>query len=454
MMHRFTSRRGTRTLRLGMALLAMGMAGAVGSGRVAAQAPQTDLALTIDQRTQSPIVTGATVKYDIEISNPTLANAPTTIVRITMPQGLSNITATPQTGSGFSCSVSGLTIDCTAATVPAGANREIRVEARTPAKIVGDSQTFAITAQIDPFDTIREVSEKNNVSTVLTVVETRPDLDPDLSTVPLLVSEGREITYPVIVRNAGNRVAAGVVVRATLPEDVSFVRFERGDFAACERSGRNITCAGAVIPVGSAGAFRVVASVPSSLGDDSILFEVAVDPNNAILERSETNNTAFALTTVVGRPDLTVSASSDGWSPPVVFGGPFELPKVPVHGTSLFITVNNIGGGDAPATKVRFDLDGALQERVLCNDGLRMEEGSCVLAPLGSAASCSQSGRTVTCDVPAVPAGSSRTIQVDATREYFGFGYSFSTTVSVDPDRTVTERSELNNNTTVSVEVG
>lgn len=453
MMQRFTSRRGRNAARMGLTVIALGMAGFAGGQPVAAQAPQGDLVLAIDQRTESPIVTNATAKYDIEVSNPTLAGVTGVAVQINLPPQLSMITASPQTGSGFTCSVSGGTVGCTGGSAPAGVTREIRVEARTPATLASDSLTLTITAQVDPFNTVREANENNNTALATTIVETRPDLDPDLSSVPLSVREGLEITYPVIVRNAGNRVATGVVTRATLPAELSFVRVERGDFAACERAGRVITCAGAVIPAGSAGVLRVVASAPGTLGDASVLFEVHADPGNQIRERNETNNTAFALTTVTGRPDLVVGANSDGWSPAQVWK-PWVIQQ-PVHGTTVFISVSNIGGGASPATIVRFQLDSALQEGPLCPGNFLNVDGSCVEGGENyTYPSCDASGGVVTCPVPSIPAGGSVSFQVEARRPYYGFGYDFSSTISVDPDRQITERSELNNSATFTVRVG
>jgi uncharacterized repeat protein (TIGR01451 family) len=262
------------------------------------------------------------------------------------------------------------------------------------------------------------------------------------------VTEGQGLTYPIIVRNAGNRTATGVVARASLPDEVSFVRAERGDFAVCNRAGREVTCTGGTIPAGSAGIFRIVITVPALGGNDSLLFSVEVDPNDAIRERNETNNTAFVLTEVGARPDLTVTATSTPW----FMAAPFGAIRLPTHGTTVRVTVRNTGSSASPATTVRFNLRSPLADAdIKCASGMGTVDGSCVEFP---PAGCNQSGVVVTCTVGSLAPGASATLLASAFHDYIGFGYDFNTTVMVDPSNQVAERDEDNNTVTLNVRVG
>src|SRR5262249_22507813 len=122
---------------------------------------------------------------------------------------------------------------------------------------------------------------------------------------PLVCRGG--LTYTFVVGNSGIQTANGVVVRDPLMPGLIFDSFSAPAFAGgCSVDLQNVvTCTGGTIGPESTTTVTMTLVAPSAVG--TITNIVTVDPNNAIFEADETNNTATALTQVVTGVDLTIS---------------------------------------------------------------------------------------------------------------------------------------------------
>jgi uncharacterized repeat protein (TIGR01451 family) len=126
----------------------------------------------------------------------------------------------------------------------------------------------------------------------------RPDLDVKVkqSSNPLVA--GTQQTYSVKVHNVGAETASSIVVKHSLPADLTFVsnRSDRG--FSCSRAGTALTCSNGTVAVRDSATFTIVMSLPlAAASGHDILFNVTVDPDKSIVESNETNNEGAAATT-------------------------------------------------------------------------------------------------------------------------------------------------------------
>src|SRR5262249_3778884 len=135
--------------------------------------------------------------------------------------------------------------------------------------------------------------------------------------------------------------ASGVTIRDPLMAGLIFDSFSAPAFSGgCAVDGQNVvTCTGGTIGPESTVTVTLTLVAPSVLG--TITNTVTVDPNNAIFEADETNNTATATTQVITGVDLTIHKTD-------------AIDPIATSGTETYtITVNNLGTQDAANVRVR-----------------------------------------------------------------------------------------------------
>jgi uncharacterized repeat protein (TIGR01451 family) len=145
------------------------------------------------------------------------------------------------------------------------------------------------------------------------------------------------LTYTYVVGNSGIGSASNVVVRDPLPPGTIF---DHSTPAICSVNAANVlTCAIASIGPASTATITVVLVAPPGIG--TIANTVTVDPNNAIFEGDETNNTATASTLVSTGIDLIVAKTA-------------KFAEIATSGTQTYtLTIDNIGPQDATGIRVR-----------------------------------------------------------------------------------------------------
>jgi uncharacterized repeat protein (TIGR01451 family) len=175
------------------------------------------------------------------------------------------------------------------------------------------------------------------------------------------------LTYNFVVGNSGIATATGVVVRDPLPDGLIFDTYSTdGGFTCGVGAGNVVTCTGGTVPAESIRnlAFRVVA--PSALG--TITNTAYVDPNNAIFEPDETNNTFVQTTNIVTGVDLVTWKSdckqpdppgddAEG-APTLVCGNANDLgdgyDPIATRGTQTYtVYVDNVGTQDTTNIRLR-----------------------------------------------------------------------------------------------------
>ena len=438
---RRVSFRTVRVLAACVASVAIPLAAHPGS----ASAQLGDFTVAVRQVPDLPIFTGAAVAYVVAVTSAGALASPAA-VRVTLPSEFRDVAATPSAASGFTCTrPSPTVVSCTRGLLAGTA--EVRVTATAPSSIGSDGDNYTVTAHVDPGRAVSEINEQNNAASVTTRVETGPDLDVDLSGSSTTADVGDEITYVLRLLNVGDGGTAVVNLRATLPQQVAFVRFEpvegqQFSFNACARDGQVITCRPGSTAPGQTLAVRIVARVTSSAGDSQILFGATADPSNSIRERNENNNSASVLTTVRAVSDLVISgtvskARVSGASLPL---GGSEVASVAV---TLTLTVRNNGPSSSPPTTVTVNWPAGSQNGVgFCPGGSQLQDGSCIP---GQVTNCFN-----TCSVGTVLPGGSQVVTAVAVVASLPIR-GLSITATVDAAGTVVETNNGNNSVTLNI---
>ena len=173
------------------------------------------------------------------------------------------------------------------------------------------------------------------------------------------------LTYTFVVGNSGTQPVTGVTVRDPLPAGLIFDSYEDVDsagFVCSVDAGNVITCTGGSLPAGPAATARLKFLLVAEPNVGNIANTVYVDPNNAIFEADETNNTFSQPTQVSTGIDLVVWKSDSNPADPPGNGAPSLAPNtmadgfdpVATRGTETYtIYVDNVGAQDATGIRLR-----------------------------------------------------------------------------------------------------
>ncbi len=378
----------------------------------------------------------AKVTYSIVVGNNGSDQAVGITVRDYIPAGATFIEASGT--NEFNCSQVGGYVDCLGGTIAAGGNATITLYMFAP----DTPGTYVNQAVVDPDNTIPEGSELDNQAFETTIVANggagafnelrieKTATAPVMPAPPLLPTTYPlgPITYTLKVWNEGEEPALNVSVRDVLPAGVRFVSAtdSGGPGAAfvCNHSAGVVNCSGATLLAGIASArtIEISATAPDEVVDS--LHNVAdVDPDNAIPEGDEFNNSSFADVKVASRINLTVKKS-----------GPTVATQSSVTDYTIKVKNNKVG-------------DGAIATGVVMRDPLPVG-----LIPLAVDAG---TGNNWNCAILENPINVAQCIgdlnpDEEVTLKITVFitaesGRSLDNVACVDPDDTITETEELDN---------
>ena len=170
--------------------------------------------------------------YTLTASNVGNAGATGVEIRDTIPSGLT-IVSVPN-----NCSINGQTVVCTIGSLAQGASQSVTLTVRA---------TDGACPRVDNFGTVSATNEPqantgNNASNTVSVsvVCDQPDVEiAKVSGAPAgSVAPGDSFTYTISVSNGGGAEATNVIVRDTIPADLSIVSFS----SACSATGQTVTC--------------------------------------------------------------------------------------------------------------------------------------------------------------------------------------------------------------------
>jgi hypothetical protein len=268
-----------------------------------------DLTVDISKAGAVPEVpTRTNVAFVVTVSNIRAGQASDVLVTVNIPVGFTSL-------SGAECTFDRNVASCTTASLGGNSQKTFRISATAPSTISGNSQSFSLTAVVDPNNTVAEgTGGNNNNSDNLTVsVVTRADLDVSLVGSPGTTQVAPDLIFVVTVDNDGDREASNLLVRTTLPKDVAFVRVEENQLGTCAQNSTasngalNVNCTLSSLPAGASRHVRVVGRLVGSVPDGvQVTSAVNADPNNTVPERNDTDNTAFLIATMRAISDVQI----------------------------------------------------------------------------------------------------------------------------------------------------
>jgi len=315
----------------------------------------------------NPVRPGQLLTYSIHIVNIAATRADS-VAMVDTTQGLqaSSITATTTKGV---CTVSAPKVTCTQKNptlrLDPGESMDITITGRVvnsagslitnTATVTGNIKNKGVT---NTAKTTTTVNPGVDLSVVQHAVVNHNDNAP---AVPDAFRAWDNYDYEISIGNSGLDDATDVVVRELLAPGVTLKSYVAPGGVVCGQSGQVVTCTGLTVagsissglPGGTVEKITLTVIAPPTTG--TIDATVTVDPNNAIFESDETNNTWTASARIDTGIDLTVTKASE--------------PKVAPSGTLIYtITASNIGTQDATGVVVRDTLPAGTRFREVVGD--------------------------------------------------------------------------------------
>lgn len=304
-----------------------------------------------------PIVPGAQLTYTIVTKNVATTRADD-VVTVDGTQGLeaasvtaSQVIVNGTVGVGGGCVVTASQVRCNIRSLNPGGTQTVTIKGLVSAS-AGSSifNTATATGNIKNQGTSASASQTTTIRPAVDLTITKSG-SPDPVRARSWPGEadvyGNGLVYTFVVGNSGLNAAPNSVVRDPLPAGLIYDSFTNGpsslgpvsDFACAIDVANVLTCTNPSIAGASTESFSIKLVAPPTLG--VITNTITVDPNNAIYEADETNNTATTTTTVITGIDLVIN-KTDAFDP------------IATSGTQTYtITVDDIGPQNASGIKLR-----------------------------------------------------------------------------------------------------
>jgi uncharacterized repeat protein (TIGR01451 family) len=297
--------------------------------------PSADVSVTKTLTSGRP-VPGAQVTWTVQVSNAGPSTAREVAMTDTVDASVSGVTATSD-ASPDPCTVgSGNGVTCDFGDLAAGATQLVTIRGTLAEGFTG---ALANTARVaSPTDG----TPGNNASTVEAEAVPRADLSITKTMAPTTPVAGKDVTFTMVVRNAGPSTARDVVVADSLIAPLGGATASMTDGGTCRVQGQDVTCSIATLASGSQTTVTVTAALDAAFTGEvtntATVSAATPDPDPA-------NNTAQVTEAGSASADLGIDKTAK--------------PKVAAPGDRVTYTVTVTNGGPSAARDVRVvdDLD-------------------------------------------------------------------------------------------------
>jgi uncharacterized repeat protein (TIGR01451 family) len=303
--------------------------------------PQADLIVTKSGPAQAN--PGDQVTYSVSISNGGQIDAANVTLEDELPEGMTFVSATQNTGVAFVCSTPDPgdpgAITCTTQTLAVGQTATFTFIMTIP----GDAPAGTTFVNIATATTISlETTDENNQGVAGT--STPPPPAADISVTkngPSGAAPDSDVTYTIVFQNGGPSAAENVSLTDTLPGSMTFVSLDQsGTTLNCTTpavgAGGTITCTAATYAAGATTTLTLTGHIPDEV-ETGDTFDNAVAVTTTTLDPNEENNQAFTGLSV-SEVDLSVVKTG---------------PPTGIAGQPIAYTITVANAGPDPAAFVR-----------------------------------------------------------------------------------------------------
>ncbi len=348
--------------------------------------PAANLSVT---KTDSPdpVGVGQNLTYTIVTSNagPSVATGVTLVD--TIPAGVTFISATASQGA---CVGTG-PVTCNLGTLGLGGSATVTI-------VVQPTAPGTILNQVSVSATEGDPNTANNSASASTIVGASANLSVTKTDSPDPVNVGQNLTYTIVVANAGPSPATNVTLTDALPAGVTFVSASSTQ-GTCSGI-TTVTCSIGTLANGAAATATIVVNPtsPGTLTNTATVSAAEGDPNTA-------NNSASAITVVGASADVKLAKTA---SPASIGVG---------NNVTYTVLVSNAGPSNAT--------------NVMVTDVLPAQ--TMFVSASSTQGSCSGTS-TVTCSLGALANGASATVTIVATATSSGTVSNTATVTATEGD--------------------
>jgi photosystem II stability/assembly factor-like uncharacterized protein len=363
---------------------------------------QNDLSVALSGHSGTKAI-GAAANLTAHVQHHGALAATAARLDITMPAGITAVTATPTAGS---CVITGVSPHCDFPVLRPGATVDVVVSYVPPTAL-----SLPVTARIEAHE--RDNDSTNDVALASAIAGEVIDLKLSVTPSSSIVDHGDAVSYEVVVRNE-SPVTASVAAMAFIAGPGLNLGAPP---AGCAAAGSQITC---VFTGLASGAQRSVTINATAGAVGQLTTDVAVAAAPSALDTNMTNNGAAPAITARPVADLAITATDS--ADPVQTGGAFNY----------VIDVRNDGPDETPNVVAVLTAAGSVT-------GATSTRGTCTVA-----------GSGVTCAVGSLASGATATITVATSVSAAGTNTLHATISGGGQDR-VTANNSADQLTTVNV---
>jgi uncharacterized repeat protein (TIGR01451 family) len=266
-----------------------------------------------------PVGAGENLTYTLDVANGGPSDAAGLVVTDALPAGVAYVSSTMSQGS---CSQAAGTVTCALGGLASGGAASVTIVV-----VPGTAGAISNTASVS--SSTSDPSSANNSSTQGTTVEPRADLSITKSSSPNPVEAGADLTYTIVVSNAGPSSATSVAVDDPLPTGTDFVAADQGGVL----SSGIVTWSLGTIASGASVTLTLVVHVhptrTNDLSNTATVSSATVDPDASNDDATEDTSVTPLVDLSVGLDDGSASVtagSSTTYDLVLSNGGPAELP--------------------------------------------------------------------------------------------------------------------------------
>ena len=355
------------------------------TGSISVQA-LSDLGITKSAAPDPTVVAGQTLTYTINLTNAGPSTTRNALITDNVPAGVTINTV----------SASGGPSSCTAG-VPGDPFQPTKCAFDSVAPSTGRTMTIVVTVKPQTTGNVHndarvtsdtlDTNNSNDLAHTDTAVVARADLSTAISATPNPVVAGRTLSYQITVSNAGPSTATGVMITDTLPAVLTYTSATvstAGGTCGLQVNTNIVQCQIGTLDPGQNSVIFIYGLVSPSAVSGSTITNTAT-ASSAATDPAPGNDAASVNTSVATSADVGVSLASDK---------DVYKPSTVIHYT---ITVVNGGPSDAQNVIVTQALPPA-------RSGFYVSNNNGCPAPVGT---------TFTCALGTIPAGGSRTFQLN-----------------------------------------